>query len=327
MRIAVTGATGFVGANLCVHLHKAGHEVVAVARDLEKAKAVLPENMQVVQGDIKDQDSLENAFKGCQGVMHLAALFNNPESSWDDYRDTNIKAVENVILAARAADVKRVVHCSTVGVAIGKDNPPHDENSPYNPPKWDKYETTKTEGEKMALHHAKHPEAPEVVVIRPAQVYGPGDISKVKFYKMVKNRILVNPGETLKHLIYIDDLSEAFHLAMLKEGISGEVFTIAGNSVTPLKDLILIVGGALGVQKPKIYIPSTPIVVLATVVEVVFNAIGKKPPIFRRSMDFFRKSVHFNPQKAQSLLGFQSSTPVHEGVKATADWYKKKDLI
>jgi nucleoside-diphosphate-sugar epimerase len=121
--------------------------------------------------------------------------------------------------------------------------------------------------------------------------------------------------------------SEAFHLAMLKEGISGEVFTIAGNSVTPLKDLILIVGGALGVQKPKIYIPSTPIVVLATVVEIVFNTIGKKPPIFRRSMDFFRKSVHFNPQKAQSLLGFQSSTPVHEGVKATADWYKEKDLI
>lgn len=327
MKIAVTGATGFIGANLCTHLQKTGHEVVAIARDLEKAKAVLPANIQVVKGNLNDQGSLENAFKGCQGVMHLAALFNNPENSWDDYRDTNVKAVERVILAARAAGVKRVVHCSTVGVAIGKGKPPYDENSPYNPPEWDKYETTKCEGEQMALSYAQQSATPEVVVIRPAQVYGPGDVSKAKFYKMVKKRILINPGKTLKHLIYIDDLSEAFRLAMLKEDINGEVFTIAGNTITPLKDLILIVGKALGVQKPKLYIPSTPIVVLATVVETVFNAIGKKPPIFRRSMDFFRKSVSFSSNKAQTVLEFQSKTSVDDGVKATADWYKKMGLI
>lgn len=327
MKIAVTGATGFIGANLCTHLQIMGHEVVAIVRDLEKAESILPANMQTIQADINDQDSLEHAFKGCQGVMHLAALFNNPENSWEDYHDTNVKAVDRVILAAQVTGVKRVVHCSTVGVAISKEGPPYDEDSAYNPPKWDKYETTKCEGEKAALHYAKQPGAPEVVVIRPAQVYGPGDHSKAKFYKMVKSRVLINPGETLKHLIYIDDLSEAFHLAMLKKGISGEIFTIAGNTVTPLKDLILIVGKALGVQKPKYFIPSTPIVLLATVVEAVFNAVGKKPPIFRRSMDFFRKSVHFNAKKAHAVLGFQSKTSVREGVKATADWYKKMDLI
>jgi len=327
MKIAVTGATGFIGANLCAHLQESGHEVVAVVRDLEKAETVLPANIQVVQGDLKDQDGLESAFRGCHGVMHLAALFNNPESSWDDYRDTNVKAVERVILAASAAGVKRVVHCSTVGVAIGKGESPYDENSPYNPPKWDKYETTKCEGEQMALNYAKDSSTPEVVVIRPAQVYGPGDHSKAKFYKMVKKRILINPGETLKHLIYIDDLSEAFRLAMLKEGIDGEIFTIAGHTITPLKDLTLIVGNALGVQSPKFYIPSTPIVLLATVVETVFNAIGKKPPIFRRSMDFFRKSVSFRSNKAHTVLGFRSKVSVDDGVKATANWYLEMELI
>jgi len=327
VKIAVTGATGFIGVNLCTHLQNSGYEVIAIARDIKKAKSVLPVNMQAVQGDLKDQDGLENTFKGCQNVIHLAALFNNPENSWDDYRDTNVNAVERVILAARAAGVKRVVHCSTVGVAIGKGKPPYDENSPYNPPKWDKYETTKCEGEQMALSYAKQSESPEVVVIRPAQVYGPGDRSKAKFYKMVKKRILINPGNTLKHLIYIDDLSEAFRLAMLKEGINGEIFTIAGNATTPLKDLILIVGRALGVQKPKVYIPSTPIVMLATVAETAFNAIGKKPPIFRRSMDFFTKSVSFSSKKAQTVLGFQSKTSVDDGVKATADWYHKMGLI
>ncbi len=327
MKIAVTGATGFIGANLCAHIQNSGHEVVAIVRDLEKAKAILPAHIQVVKGNLNDQDSLRNAFKDCLCVMHLAALFNNPENSWDDYRDTNVKAVERVILAARAAGVKRVVHCSTVGVAIGKGEPPYDENSPYDPPKWDKYETTKCEGEQMALSYAKQMTAPEVVIIRPAQVYGPGDHSKAKFYNMVKKGILINPGKTQKHLIYIDDLSEAFRLAMLKEGINGEVFTIAGNTITPLNELILIVGKALGAKKPMLYIPSTPIVVLATVVETVFNAVGKKPPIFRRSMDFFRKTVSFDSNKAQTVLGFQSKTSVDDGVKATADWYKKMDLI
>jgi len=327
MKIAVTGATGFIGSNLCVHLQKAGHEVVAAARNLEKARAILPPNIQVVPVDLKDQDSLEQAFSGCQGVMHLAALFNNPDSSWDEYRDTNIKAVERVILAARAAGVKRVVHCSTVGVAVGKGAPPYDEESPYNPPNWDKYETTKCEGEKVALSCAGRPGSPEIVVIRPAQVYGPGDLSKAKFYKMVQKGILIHPGNTLKHLVYIDDLSEAFLLAMQKEGVDGEVFTIAGNTVTPLKDLIHIVGRALSVQNPKFYIPSTPVLALATVVEALFNAIGKKPPIFRRSMDFFRKSVSFSSRKARNVLGFQARVSVDEGVMATAQWYRKRKLI
>ena len=308
-------------------MKKQDTDVFGIVRDRERGKALLGSTIQLVSGNLNDQDSLSRAFQGCDGVVHLAALFNNPEKSWEDYQDTNVYAVERVILAAREAGVKRVVHCSTVGVAIGKGNPPYDETSPYNAPEWDKYETTKCEGEKLALSYARQPEKPEVVVIRPAQVYGPGDRSKAKFYKMVKKGVLINPGRTLKHLIYIDDLSAAFELAMIKDGIDGEIFTIAGDEVTPLKDLILIVGQALGVAKPKILIPSTPVVMAAAVVEKIFNSIGKKPPIFRRSMDFFRKSVSFNPVKAKNILGFSAKTSVEEGVQNTARWYNKEGLI
>lgn len=327
MKIAVTGATGFIGLNLCKHLVDSGHEVVAIVRDATKAKSLLPDNAEIRLGDIRDRQSLSKGFEGCGGVMHLAALFNHPEGTWEDYRETNVTAVEHVIEAAKEVGVKRVVHCSTVGVAVGKGTAPYDENSPYNPPKWDKYETTKCEGEKVALGYAKESNQPEIVIIRPAQVYGPGDKNKAKFYKMVKKGVLINPGKTLKHLIYVDDLSYAFELAMTKDDIHGEVFTIAGDEITPLKELILIVAETLGVEKPKVYIPSTSIVVLATVVEKVFNAMGKKPPIFRRSMDFFRKSVCFNSQKAKEILNFESHTSVREGVKATAEWYRQEGLI
>ncbi len=327
MKIAVTGATGFIGVNVCIHLEKAGHKVVGIVRNLEKGRALLANTIQLISGDLSDQDSLNRGFQGCDGVVHLAALFNDPEKSWEDYRDTNVRGVERVILAAREAGVKRVVHCSTVGVAIGRGTPPYDETSSYNVPEWDKYETTKCEGEKLALSYAMQSEGPQVVVIRPAQVYGPGDRSKAKFYKMVKTGVLINPGKTLKHLIYIDDLSAAFELAIIKKGIDGEIFTIAGDEITPLKDLILIVGQALGVAKPKLYIPSIPIVMVAATVEKVFNIIGKKPPIFRRSMDFFRKSVSFNSEKAKNILGFSAKISVSEGVKNTARWYSKEGLI
>jgi dihydroflavonol-4-reductase len=327
MKIAVTGATGFIGSNLCRRLRDEGHEVVAVVRDMKRAKRVLPDTLTVIEARLDDQDSLERAFDGCDGVMHTAALFNNPENTWDEYWDVNVKGVERVMCAARAAGVKRVVHCSTVGVAVGRCTPPYDENAPYNPPTWDKYETSKCEGEKLALQYAQDPNSPEVVVIRPAQVYGPGDRSKIKFYKLVKKRILIHPGKTLKHLVYVDDLCEAMLLAMLKDGINGEVFIIAGKEVTPLQELILTVGDALGVEKPKLYLPSTPMVLLAGGVEITFNALRRKPPIFRRSMDFFTRSVAFNCGKARNELGFQPKTSVQDGVLATARWYRQMDLI
>jgi len=127
--------------------------------------------------------------------------------------------------------------------------------------------------------------------------------------------------------VYIDDMSRAFELAMLNEQAVGEVFIIAGERPTLLKDLVAIVAKEIGVDFPKIRLPAAPITLVCAVTEMMCNAIGMKPPLFRRSMDFFTKSVQFDVNKAHKILGFKSEVGVPTGIANTAAWYKSNGWL
>jgi nucleoside-diphosphate-sugar epimerase len=326
MKIAITGASGFVGSNLAHFLHKCGHNVIALVRSKEKASSFEKDKIATRISDITDRLSLASAFEGVEVVMHLAALFNSPEASWDEYRKVNIEGTRNVMDAAIDSGVKRVVHCSTIGVATGSGKLPFSEETPYSPPKWDKYEVSKCEGEKLALEYHER-KGLSVIVLRPAQVYGPGDRSKAKFYRMVKKGFIVNPGKIFKHPIFTDDLCRAFEIVSSHPKAGGEIFIIGDKSAIPLKELITIVAKELGVVPPSIILPPAPITLICTITESLCNILKIKPPIFRRSMDFFTKSVQFDVTKAKTALGFESYVDIHDGVAKTAAWYKRNDLI
>jgi nucleoside-diphosphate-sugar epimerase len=326
MRVALTGANGFIGVKLCRYLKGRGCEVRGLVRSAMGESALEAEDITAHRADVSDATSLKEAFQGVDVVMHLAALFNRPDASWEEYRRVNVEGVRNVLEAARDCGVSRVVHCSTGGVAIGRGTPPFSEEAPYSPPSWDKYETTKCEGEKLALKFHRRTGYP-VVVIRPAQVYGPGDRSKAKFYRMVKKGVIVNPGETLKHLIYIKDLCRAFELAGRKSEAVGEVFIIAGRTPIPLKELIALVAHQLDVPCPSIVLPALPITGLCIATEFVCNLAHVEPILFRRSMDFFTRSVQFDASKAKEVLQFEDRTDVSIGVAETARWYRQMGLV
>jgi nucleoside-diphosphate-sugar epimerase len=323
MKVAITGATGFIGNRLCEHFLEQGHEVVAVVRD--HGKVTPRQNQHIHVADITSRDSLKGAFTDCKFVFHLAALFNHPDRTLEDYQRANVRGVENVARQAATDGVTGIVHCSTVGVAAGGEMP-YSEAHPYCPPAWDKYETTKTEGEKLALRLATEEGLP-IAVLRPAQVYGPGDTGKVKLYKMVQKGIIIHPGRTLKHLVYIDDLCAAFAALAEKTQLYGRPVIIAGPGPTPLADLINVIARELGVPAPKWRFPATPMTAFAASVEAMFNVIGRKPPIFRRSMDFFTKSVAFDARVMRNELGFFPKVSVEEGVQQTAHWYRDRGLI
>jgi dihydroflavonol-4-reductase len=177
LKIVITGASGFIGSNLVHHFAASGHEVVALLRSREKASVVARPGVSAIIGDVVNRDSVRAAFAGADAVLHVAALFNNPEASWSDYTRVNVEGTKNVLETAVEHGVRRIVHCSTIGVAIGHGSSPYSESTPYSPAAGDKYEGTKCEGERAALECFKRLGAP-IVVLRPAQVYGPGDRSK-----------------------------------------------------------------------------------------------------------------------------------------------------
>ena len=323
---AVTGAGGFIGGRLVRHLTDSGSKVVAVVRDASRAEGLTGDSISLREADVRDPDALAAAFSGCDGVFHLAALFNDPERTWDDYRAINVQGSLNVLAAAKKAGVSRVVHCSTVGVATEAHPPPYSEETPYSPQPDDKYEVTKCEAEIAARKYAEEHDI-SLAVVRPAQVYGPGDRSKAKFYKLVKKGVIVNPGKTRKHLIHVDDLCTSFELAMTTPDAGGDVFLIAGDQSIALKDLVSIVARNLDVDEPRIKLPAWPVTFACSVVETLCNAVRIKPFIFKRSMDFFTRTVECDTTKSREKLGFRSNVSVEDGIRETADWYRAEGII
>ena len=112
-----------------------------------------------------------------------------------------------------------------------------------------------------------------------------------------------------------------------KDEAVGEVFIIAEKKAIALKELIRLASHELGVALPRLYLPATPITFVCAVTEHLCNLIGKRPILFRRSMDFFTKSVHFDSSKAVRKLEFIANTNVREGVSQTVAWYKKTGLL
>jgi nucleoside-diphosphate-sugar epimerase len=325
MKVAITGASGFIGSNMCRYFNDAGYQVLPFDRSQRKTGSK-ELKLDYKVWDVTDRGPINDIFKDVDVVIHLAALFNNPECSWDDYHRVNVEGTRNVLEAAKRCGVSKVLHTSTVGVAQEYGDPPYSEDTPYSPPLNDKYETTKCEGEKLALEFHRKEGLP-IVVIRPAQVYGPGDIRKAKFYRMVRKGMMINPGNTLKHLIFVEDLCRAYELAIQNEDAVGEILIIGNEKPIKLRELAILISRELGVKPPRIAFPATPFTWLFTITENLCNLLRIKPPLFRRSMDFFTKSVEFDVSKAQRILGFKAETEVKTGVSKTTAWYIENELL
>lgn len=122
-KILVTGADGFIGSHLVEELVESGYEVKALVQYnsfdsrgwLDNIASEVTDNIEIVSGDIRDPNGISSVMKGCDAVMHLAALIAIPFSynSPDSYVDTNVKGTLNVLQAAKRLGLEKVVHTST----------------------------------------------------------------------------------------------------------------------------------------------------------------------------------------------------------------------
>jgi nucleoside-diphosphate-sugar epimerase len=222
VRVLVTGATGFTGGHLARSLAARGRQVVALVRDEARAGSLKADGIALASGDIRDAAAVGRAAAGAEVVYHIAAIYRQAGLREDEYRAVNARAVTTIIDAAARAGVKRVVHCSTVGVHGDVEHPPANEDGPLKP--GDVYQVTKLEGERLA-REAGARNGIEVVIARPTGIYGPGDRRLLKLFRGVARRrfVVLGSGEIFYHLTYIDDLVEGFRLC-------GEVPAAAGRT-------------------------------------------------------------------------------------------------
>lgn len=324
--VLVTGATGFAGSHLTERLVSEGQDVRILVRPGTDVDRPDLRGAEVVRGDVTDEGSVRKAVAGVDTVYHIAALFRKAKFPDSAYWATNYDGTMNLVRASMDAGVRRFVHCSTVGVLGHIEHPPANENAPYGP--GDVYQCSKCEAEQAVLRLHGEQGFP-VAVVRPAGIYGPGDIRWLKLFKSIAKRrfAMVGSGKTLIHWIYVSDLVDAFRLAAESPNALGQVYIAAGERYVSLNELASTIAHGLGVSPPKLHIPFKPVYAASAVCEDVCRRFGIEPPLFRRRVEFFVKDRAFDITKAKRELGYAPKVDLAEGVDRTIAWYREQGLL
>jgi nucleoside-diphosphate-sugar epimerase len=326
--VLVTGATGFTGGHLARHLLRQGHTVAALVRpaSVPRAAALAADGVEIRQGDLTDAAAVTRAAEGCEVVYHIAATYREAGQSDAAYTKVNVEGTRHVLVAAISAGARRVVHCSTGGVHGHIEHPPANEDAPFAP--GDVYQDTKLEAERLASDFARRG-AIEVVVARPIGIYGPGDRRFLKMFRgLARGRFpMLGRGDVFYHLTYIDDLVRGLQLCGEVPAAAGRTYILAGPEYTTLKELVARVAAELGVDPPRVHLPVWPVWIAGALCEAICIPLGIEPPLFRRRVDFYRKSRAFDVARARRELGYNPAVDLRTGIKRTAEWYRSEGLL
>lgn len=192
MTIAVTGATGFVGQALLDQAEKAALEVRALARREQPPR----DGVEWIRGDLDDRKALKRLCKGVEAVIHVAGVVNAADPA--EFERGNVTGTLNVIEAARAAGVPRLVHVSSLSA---------------REPDLSIYGASKARAEKLVMASGL-----DWTMVRPPGIYGPRDVDYFEMFRLARWGLLpVPPQEGRSSLIHVDDLARLL-LALLPSG-------------------------------------------------------------------------------------------------------------
>jgi nucleoside-diphosphate-sugar epimerase len=310
----VTGATGKVGGATARALLERGDGVRALVRDPARARELLPSGVDLAQGDVTEPDTVAAAVEGCDLVFNAMGL---PEQWFRDegiFDRVNARGTENVIRAARAAGVRRVVHTSTIDVFHAERGGRMDESMLADYPKGTAYERSKQHAEELAL--AARGDM-ELVIVNPAGVYGPTPASSMgfddqMFAPLVRGRLpALTPGGCG---VCFDTGVARGQLLAADRGRDGERYILCDRHVS-LRELAEAVVEAAGRGRVPPVLPHAVARALAAVGEAVAATTGIEPLLSRGQLHFFTWDAWPDSTKAQEGLGWEP-TPLEEGIRA-----------
>jgi nucleoside-diphosphate-sugar epimerase len=324
MKVLVTGATGFIGHNLCLHLAEQGYNVVALCRNTAHPYLISHKNITPVKGDILDRESLTKAMDRCGQVYHTAALAKMWCRDKNDYYNINVVGTRNVLELAGESGVNKIVYTSTCGVWGPTIKHPMNENDPRIDGFAIDYERTKYLAEIEArIYSAK---GLNVVTVNPSRVYGEGPITDsntvgkmISGYLKGKWRIIPGKGTQISNYAYLDDVVKG-HIAAMEQGTPGNRYILGGEDIsfnTFFSTLQNITGKTYGMVK----LPQRVIEAYSRF-ELLKTTLTGLPPVFLPEFaERLKKDQKYSGQKAISQLNY-SITPFEEGMAKTINHIK-----
>lgn len=303
----VTGGAGFIGSHLAEELVKQRQRVRVIDNlSTGKKEHIKPflSNIEFVEGDICDVELVREAMDGVDYVLHQAAVPAVPRSVKDPLTTNwvNVGGALNVLIAARDADVKRVVYASSSSVYGDTPVLPKHEKMKQEPRS--PYAVSKLAGE-LYCQAFYHVYGLETVVLRYFNVFGPRQDHKSQYAAVIPKFIaallhsepptIFGDGDQSRDFTYIENVVAANLLAAKVPGVAGEVFNIASGERITVNELVRVLAEIIGVNAEAEHTPSRPGDVRHSLADI---------------------------SRAQELLVYEAKVDVHEGLKQTVEWYK-----
>jgi dihydroflavonol-4-reductase len=322
--VLVTGGNGFVGRAVLDRLLAAGRPVRALARSDESAATLAAAGAEPVRGDILDPPSLEAALAGAEVVYHAAGVngfcFPDPDVL---YRG-NVDGTRNVVRAAAAAGVRRMLYTSSAATIGEEAGTVGTEGSPHRGRFLSHYERSKQRAEGVARHEAGRLGL-ELVCVNPASVQGPGRTRGTA-------RILIGALNGRLRLVVDSRLSvvdvadcAAGHLLAEERGVPGERYLLSGATLT-VREAVDLLGRIAGVGERPRRIPGPVAMALAGAVEGGARLRRRRPPLCREMMRTILHGHRYDGSRATRELGL-AYTPIEESLRRTAEWYVARGLV
>jgi nucleoside-diphosphate-sugar epimerase len=324
--VLVTGAGGFIGAHLVRRLASLGMEVRAL--DLRpQDKSAAGDEVLTHQVDICDPAAVAPLFEGVDTVFHLASLHLEVGANPAAFDVVNVEAAANLVTLAAERGVRRFVHTSSVGIYgdAGR-GLPLEEDAPKHPDS--PYERSKLKGERAVLARALDTGL-DLIVLRPAWVYGPGCPRTGKLLRTLeKGRFFYfGRGDNVRHPLYIDEMIDAYVLAAEVTGLKSRIFNIGGPQIMPLRDMVATFARGAGFPVPTVHLPMSLGYVAGWAAELAFHVAGREPPLSRRSLAFFRSNNAWDISAARDQLEFEPTIDLEEGVRRTLTGCPKHSMV
>jgi dihydroflavonol-4-reductase len=327
MRALVTGATGFVGAAVARALLQEGWEVRALARKGSDRRNLHSLAVDVIEGDLADALSLQPALAGCEALFHVAADYRLGAFDPQQLYRTNVEGTRNILNAARAAGVRRVVYTSSVAtIGIPKDGSAGTEASPSTLADMiGHYKRSKFLAEEVAREAVRAGTA--VVIVNPSTPVGPGDVKPTPTGQMVFDAAAGRmPAyvDTGLNIVHVDDVASG-HLLAFHRGRVGERYILGGQDMT-LREILVEIARLTGRKPPNVRLPAGLVMPIAYVAEGFARVTGRSTRITVEGVRMARKRMFFSSAKAVGELGYQWRAPTLAFADAIT-WFRDQGLL
>lgn len=333
MNCFVTGASGFIGANLVHELVARGHRVKALVRTSSDLRSLAGVDCEQIEADINDRAKLAVAMRGCDWCFHVAASYHLWLRDYAPMYAANVAGTRNVIETAAQAGCSRIVYTSTVGcIGLPLEGNSHlvptDEATPVSEAQMiNHYKLSKWQAELLARELAA--QGLPVVIVNPSAPIGPRDAKPTPTGRVIVdflNRRMPAYLDAGLNWVHVRDVAVG-HILAAEKGRVGERYILGhADGNWTMQQVFAVLEEITGVRAPRTKIPYWVALAAAQVDETISRFTGKPPKVPLAGVRMAKYKMFFNPAKAIQELGLPQ-TPPRQAFEAAVTWFNQHGFV